>query len=86
MNNAPLYWFPAKRYGIGWGLPSTWQGWAATGMAVVLLCAGVKLFPTHSPAVWVALYYFLVAVGWFAICLAKGEPLRWRWRGAKGGV
>jgi hypothetical protein len=21
------YWFPAKRYGWGWGIPSTWQGW-----------------------------------------------------------
>ena len=21
------YWFPAKKYGWGWGLPSTWQGW-----------------------------------------------------------
>ena len=23
----PPYWFPAKRYGYGWGLPHTWQGW-----------------------------------------------------------
>ena len=22
------YWFPAKRYGWGWGLPATWEGWA----------------------------------------------------------
>ena len=22
------YWFPAKRYGWGWGPPATWQGWA----------------------------------------------------------
>jgi len=21
------YWFRAKRYGWGWGLPITWQGW-----------------------------------------------------------
>jgi hypothetical protein len=20
-------WFPAKRYGWGWGLPCCWQGW-----------------------------------------------------------
>jgi len=25
--NPPRYWFPAKRYGWGWGLPSTWEGW-----------------------------------------------------------
>jgi hypothetical protein len=23
----PRYWFPAKTYGWGWGLPSTWEGW-----------------------------------------------------------
>src|ERR1043166_6380357 len=22
------YWFRAKRYGWGWGMPATWQGWA----------------------------------------------------------
>jgi len=22
------FWFPAKRYGWGWGLPVAWQGWA----------------------------------------------------------
>ncbi len=21
------YWFPAKRYGWGWGIPNVWQGW-----------------------------------------------------------
>ena len=20
-------WFPRKKYGIGWGLPTAWQGW-----------------------------------------------------------
>jgi hypothetical protein len=25
----PKYWFPAKRYGWGWGFPVTWQGWLA---------------------------------------------------------
>ena len=26
-NDRPRYWFPAKRYGWGWGLPAVWQGW-----------------------------------------------------------
>jgi hypothetical protein len=25
--NNPRYWFRAKRYGMGWGLPLAWQGW-----------------------------------------------------------
>jgi hypothetical protein len=27
MPDPPRYWFPAKTYGWGWGLPSTWEGW-----------------------------------------------------------
>lgn len=27
MPNGKSYWFPAKRYGWGWGPPATWQGW-----------------------------------------------------------
>jgi len=26
-SNDPRYWFRAKRYGFGWGLPLAWQGW-----------------------------------------------------------
>ena len=26
-DKSPPYWFPAKSYGFGWGLPITWQGW-----------------------------------------------------------
>ncbi|WP_269146578.1 hypothetical protein [Xanthomonas oryzae] len=31
------YWFPAKTYGWGWGLPTVWQGWLVYGIAAVLL-------------------------------------------------
>lgn len=31
------YWFPAKRFGWGWGLPSAWQGWV---VLLLLQCAG----------------------------------------------
>ena len=27
MSNERIYWFPAKRFGWGWGLPLSWQGW-----------------------------------------------------------
>src|SRR6266702_3273794 len=27
MQSDGKYWFPAKRYGYGWGIPTTWQGW-----------------------------------------------------------
>ena len=33
-----MYWFPAKKYGFGWGLPTVWQGWATL---LLFLCIGV---------------------------------------------
>jgi hypothetical protein len=41
----PRYWFPAKRYGWGWGSPATWQGW------VVLLAWLATVLPV---GVWPA--------------------------------
>ena len=48
MLESSKYWFRAKRYGWGWGLPCAWQGWAVlTGY--VLVIAGILRFlaPTH---------------------------------------
>jgi hypothetical protein len=33
------YWFPAKRYGYGWSVPTTWQGWLVLAVYVVLTVA-----------------------------------------------
>lgn len=41
----PRYWFPAKRYGWGWGFPCAWQGWAVLAGYFVLLAAGMWLIP-----------------------------------------
>lgn len=35
----PKYWFPAKQYGWGWGLPNAWQGWAVLAGFGLLLAA-----------------------------------------------
>jgi hypothetical protein len=39
------YWFPAKRYGWGWGIPSSWQGWLILAVFAGLLVVGSFLFP-----------------------------------------
>ena len=80
----PKYWFAAKRYGWGWGLPLTWQGWMVLAGFLVINLA-VLLLP-HG----LARYAFLVVppaslVVLIAICLKKGKPPRWRWGdGEKG--
>jgi hypothetical protein len=34
-------WFPAKRYGWGWGLPSAWQGWVVLISYFALVFGGI---------------------------------------------
>ena len=38
----PRYWFPAKTYGWGWGLPRTWEGWVVLGVYLALLALCIK--------------------------------------------
>jgi hypothetical protein len=37
---ATKLWFPAKRYGWGWGFPTVWQGWAVLAAFFALLAVG----------------------------------------------
>lgn len=73
------YWFPAKRYGWGWGLPTCWQGWVVLAGFVGLLVAGTFIFP---PRLGLASYYAYVVVLIMipiGVCWVTGEPPRWRW-------
>jgi peptidoglycan/LPS O-acetylase OafA/YrhL len=73
------YWFPAKRYGWGWGIPSAWQGWVIlVGFVALMALNGYVFPPTHDLLPFIALAVVLV-VALLAICFAKGEPPRWRW-------
>ncbi|APA87871.1 hypothetical protein BJG93_20845 [Paraburkholderia sprentiae WSM5005] len=73
------YWFPAKRYGWGWGFPVRWQGWATLLAYLVLL--GTVIFryrPAGHPLMF-AMLVALLTVAFVAVCWLKGEPPRWRW-------
>ena len=73
------YWFPAKRYGWGWGFPTVWQGWFVVAAFVCLVLGGaVGLLPSYGPVVF-AVYSVLLCLMLVAICWLKGEPPRWRW-------
>ena len=75
----PRYWFRAKTYGWGWGLPLTWHGWVTLALFAVLLVVGNVLFP---PATKLGLYLgYLVGlcVALVGVCYFKGEPPKWRW-------
>lgn len=79
------YWFPAKRYGWGWGFPTRWQGWAVIASYVVLIGAGlVVIRPSIRPASFLA-YLILLTIVLIAVCWLKGEPPRWH-RGRRNGA
>ena len=79
MSDTPTYWFPRKRYGWGWGPPTTWQGWVVIVAYLVLLMAAIVFVPPgrHMGAFFMTLAVLTVAL--LVICKAKGEPPRWQW-------
>jgi hypothetical protein len=79
MDTPKPYWFPAKRYGWGWGLPATWQGWVVLAVVLLLLAVGLVLFPPAPNPVKFVVYAAVLTAGLFVVCLLKGEPPAWRW-------
>jgi hypothetical protein len=73
------YWFPAKRYGWGWGIPRTWQGWAVIVGFVVLIAVGSTLFPPRTDLAAYLAYVVVLCAILIGICWLTGEPPRWRW-------
>lgn len=52
-------WFGRRNYGWGYR-PATWQGWALTGLLVVLLYVDAAAFRTHHAAVFFAFLAVLI--------------------------
>jgi hypothetical protein len=73
------YWFPAKRYGWGWGFPISWEGWLVFAVFLALIVAGFFLFPPAKLLMRFVGYTVVVGVLLVVVCWLKGEPPRWRW-------
>jgi hypothetical protein len=73
-------WFRVKRYGVGAGMPCSWEGWAVTA-AFLALVFGVGAFTDDHPAVRLATT--LIAIGAFIVIarLKSDAPWKWRWGG-----
>lgn len=78
-NTTPTYWFPAKTYGWGWGLPITWQGWVVMAIFCALMILGfILLLPNYGHRVYM-FYALALAAVLVGVCWLKGEPPRWQW-------
>ncbi|MGB8326382.1 MAG: hypothetical protein WCE48_02255 [Steroidobacteraceae bacterium] len=81
MPEDPEYWFPAKRYGWGWGLPIRWQGWVVVVGYLVLLFGGMVVIDPRTRAGAFSVYVVVLSLVLVVVCLRTGEPPRWRWGG-----
>ncbi len=76
--DTPKYWFPAKRYGWGWGLPTAWQGWGVLLAYLALVFGGIPLVHVSKGGGVFFTYVAAVTAVLIVICWLKGEPLRRR--------
>jgi len=72
-------WFPAKRYGYGWGLPVKWQGWVALVGYFGLLIWGTMTFLYNGRPLTYTLFVFFISSVLIGLCWLKGEEAKWRW-------
>jgi hypothetical protein len=83
MQTERKYWFPAKRYGWGWGIPSSRQGWLVLATFGMLVVVGIFLFPPSKEFGSLIAYVAVICGLLVVVCWLKGEPPRWRWGGKK---
>ena len=72
------YWFHAKRYGYGWGLPARREGWIVL-IVWILAVSGASPFIAMRSFPLFLVFMLAMAGALIAICYAKGEPTHWRW-------
>ena len=72
-------WFPAKKYGWGWGIPTAWQGWVVIVAYMVLAGAGGMFLAASRYQAWFFPYILALSVLLVIICWKKGEKPQWRW-------
>jgi FtsH-binding integral membrane protein len=76
-------WFSAKTYGIGWGLPVSWQGWAVLIVYLVVVIVAAVRVSDSKDLVWFFPLILLMSLLLILICWRKGASFRWRWGNKK---
>lgn len=73
-------WFKAKTYGVGWGLPVTWQGWLVLLVYILLVGIGALFLTTTPSNIPLFIVYVLLLSGILIfVYWKKGEKIDLRW-------
>lgn len=83
-SQAKHYWFPAKRYGWGWGLPTAWQGWVVLLVYAAVVALLIWRIPPHHHLLLFVGSISLASLLLNLVCWLKGEPPAWRWGDRNG--
>jgi len=75
----PRYWFPAKTYGWGWGVPCTWEGWLVLAVFIGLIIGVVRICPPERSRAGFLAGVLGLAAALILVCWWTGEPPKWRW-------
>ncbi len=79
-SHKPQFWFRAKRYGLGWGLPARWQGWFVLGLYFGALYFAADYFKPKNERAGFIIFFTVASAMLVAIIAWKGEkPMVWRW-------
>jgi hypothetical protein len=73
------FWFPAKRYGWGWGPPKRWQGWLVLMLYFLLIALCAAFFLRHDRVAAFLSCTAILTGALLLVCWIKGERPQWRW-------
>jgi hypothetical protein len=71
-------WFPAKKYGWGWGVAHCWQGALVQLSYPVLVAWGLWFFLPRRVGAFLV-FFALLTVLFLFVHWVKGERPHWRW-------
>ena len=86
MRNEEKYWFPAKIYGWGWGLPAMWQGWVVFLLFLGGFAVLAAFFPPVSHTTVFVIGSLVLILALVIVCILKGEPPKWHWGRKHGSI
>ncbi len=69
------WWFPARRFLPGWGLPVRWQGWVVLALYFAMLLWPAPLLHGRHAAYFLG-YALCLTVLLGCVVAKKGQPLR----------
>jgi hypothetical protein len=77
-------WFGTKKYGWGWGLPKTWQGWAVLIIYFIFIfCDFNYLNGLSDSAYYIGNNYvphvLIASFVLIFVAFLTGETPKWRW-------